>query len=62
MDEYVGFSYDPPVYNTKIYHYCDGHKIDIDLGSFRTGVACILNLDTFEAEYFYDKEVLNKNE
>lgn len=32
--------------------YCDGHKIDIDMGSFYTGRAALLNLDTFEVKYF----------
>lgn len=32
--------------------YGDGHKIDIDCGSFFSGVAALLNLDTFEPIYF----------
>lgn len=32
------------------YTYCDGHKICIDCGTYRTGLACLLNLDTFEYE------------
>lgn len=40
----------------KIIKYCEGHKIDIDLGSAFTGKAALLNLDTFETTYIYDKE------
>jgi serine/threonine protein phosphatase 1 len=36
-----------------IYKYCDGHKIDIDLGSYHTKTAALLNLDTLEAIYFF---------
>lgn len=32
--------------------YCDGHKIDIDCGSYYSGLTCLLNLDTFEEHYF----------
>ena len=32
--------------------YSNGHKIDIDCGVFRTGKACLLNLDTFESTIF----------
>lgn len=35
--------------------YCNGHKINIDCGAFFTGVACLLDLDTFEEYYFYDE-------
>lgn len=41
--------------------YCDGHKIDIDMGSAFTGRACLLNLDTFEPIYF-DIDNFNKIE
>jgi hypothetical protein len=36
-----------------IYKYCDGHKIDIDLGSYHTKTAALLNLDTLEAISFF---------
>ena len=36
-------------------YYCNGHKIDIDLGSVITHKTVLLNLDTFEPHYFYDK-------
>lgn len=35
-----------------VVNYCDGHKIDIDLGSFATGKAALLDLDTLEVQYF----------
>ena len=37
----------------KIENYCDGHKFNIDLASWYTGVCCLLDLDTFEEHYFY---------
>lgn len=37
----------------KIRKYCGGHKIDIDLGSYASNVAALLDLDTLRAEYFY---------
>lgn len=36
----------------EMYVYADGHKIDIDTGAKWSGVACLLNLDTFEPIYF----------
>lgn len=39
-------------YIPEVAFYCDGHKIDIDMGSFYTGRAALLNLDTFEIKYF----------
>lgn len=38
----------------EIFRYCEGHKINIDLGSFDTHRACLLDLDTFEPIYFKD--------
>lgn len=35
-----------------ILHYCENHKIDLDLGTFITNKACLLNLDTWEEIYF----------
>lgn len=32
--------------------YCDGHKIDIDLGTFNTYKTALIDLDTFEVKYF----------
>ena len=36
--------------------YCDGHKFNIDMGSFITNRTCLLDLDTFEPIYFDIKE------
>ena len=36
--------------------YDDGHKIDIDTGAVRTGVAVLLDLDTFELHRIYGHE------
>lgn len=37
----------------RIENYCDGHKYNLDLASWYTGVACLLDLNTFEEHYFY---------
>ena len=42
-------------YNPKILKYADQHKIDIDLGSFSSNMTALLNLDTLEPVYFYNK-------
>lgn len=36
-----------------IIRYCDGHKIDMDLGSAFTGKVALLDLDSLEETYFY---------
>lgn len=41
----------------EIYKYCEGHKIDIDLGVFETYTTCLLDLDTFEPIYFKDRTI-----
>jgi hypothetical protein len=46
----------------KIFKYCEGHKIDIDLGSVVTHTACLLNLDTWEVIYFKDRTIKEENE
>jgi hypothetical protein len=49
--------YNKPLIDERIVEvtkYSDGHKIDIDLGSFYSGKAALFNLDTLEVEkYFY---------
>lgn len=40
--------------NVKIPHYDGGHKINLDLGSFATGRAVMLDLTSMEERYFYD--------
>lgn len=32
--------------------YADGHKYDIDMGSYATNTACLLDLDTFDEHIF----------
>ena len=36
--------------------YCDGHKIDIDMGSVITKKICLLDLDTLEPIYFTEED------
>lgn len=38
--------------NPHMITYANGHKMDIDCGSFFTGTTCLLDLDTFEPIYF----------
>ena len=44
IDDYINRYEEPPIRNNTIYTYCNGHKIDIDLGSFITHRACLFNL------------------
>lgn len=52
-------SSDFPKSNYKILKYCDGHKINIDLGSFVTNTTCLFDLNNFEVIYF--KEEINED-
>jgi hypothetical protein len=52
MKEIIRFMNFEPAVDGEIYKYCNGHKINIDLGSFSTHRTCLLNLDTFEPIYF----------
>lgn len=47
-------SYNMPqrIEDISIINYCNGHKLDIDLGSFTTGKTALLDLDTLEVIYF----------
>ena len=36
----------------KMMFYCGEHKVNIDLGSVWSGIAALVNLDTFDAHYF----------
>jgi hypothetical protein len=46
-------------YGTEVINYCEGHKFDIDMCSFRTGVTALFDLDELKVEkYFY---TYNKN-
>ena len=59
MDDYCyEYEYKNPF---EIVRYCEDHKINIDLGSFITHTACLLNLDTWEVTYFRDK-TLNESD
>lgn len=40
----------------EVIKYAEGHKFDIDLGSFFSKKAALLDLDTFKIEYFKEKE------
>lgn len=57
-DTYVihGHTPTPIIFKTsEIVRYCDGHKIDLDVGSFMTNKIILYDLDTLEiAETFYD--------
>lgn len=43
--------------DVEIITYCNGHKIDIDCGSFFTKKVALLDLDTFEVKYFYEEQI-----
>lgn len=45
----------------EIIKYCDGHKIDIDLGSVNSKRTALLDLDTLEPIYF-DEDVKNESD
>ena len=45
--------------NLEVLSYCDGRKIDIDLGCFSTAKTALIDLDDLEnVKYFYDLEIL----
>jgi hypothetical protein len=41
----------------RIENYCEGHKFNIDLAAWYTGVCCLLDIDTFEEYYFYTEPI-----
>lgn len=45
----------------KVFRYADGHKIDIDCGTFRSGIAALLDLDTFDVIYFTEQGALTND-
>lgn len=58
LNEVANF-YDKPlikmpqtIEEVSIIKYCDGHKLDIDLGAFATGKTALIDLDTLEVKYF----------
>ena len=45
----------------EIYVYADGHKFDLDIGSFESCKIALFNLDTLEVEkYFYDDKTFKE--
>lgn len=44
------------------YRYCEGHKIDIDWGSADTGIAVMLDLDTFQSVVVFGEDIDGKAE
>lgn len=52
--QYMDYSSDP-----EIIKYCQGHKINIDLGTPTSGKVALLNLETLEPVYFYENEPIN---
>ena len=58
------FLYDEPTdYRPTILHYCNGHKIDLDMCTIVSNRIALLDLDTFK-EYYFDgaDEPRNKEE
>lgn len=43
-------------YDFRAYHYCDGHKICIDMGTFFSGRTVLLDLDSFEEIYIEEED------
>ena len=55
------FAYDEPTdYRPTILHYCNGHKIDLDMCTITSNRVALLDLDTFE-EYYFDGEDTPRN-
>ena len=52
--DYIKFE---QLYKPKVLLYGDGHKIDIDMGSFFTNTTVLLDLDTWKEHYFYRREI-----
>lgn len=40
------------IFPAKVLRYCNGHKFDIDLGTYESNQIALLDLDTFETIYF----------
>jgi hypothetical protein len=55
-DDFVA---NPEAYDPRVRHYCDGHKINIDLCSVESNRAVLFNLETFEEVYFECEEDAN---
>lgn len=48
----IKYIWDKINYKPTILHYCDGHKIDIDMCTINSNRIALFNLDTFEELYF----------
>jgi predicted phosphodiesterase len=57
----LGFPQDNKPSMGKAYWYCDGNKVCLDVGSYISNIAIVLNLDTFE-EYKFEIERKEENE
>lgn len=67
LNKYVVHGHTPVQYLFKnmnmeeIYVYADGHKFDLDIGSFESCKIALFNLDTLEVEkYFYDEKTFKE--
>lgn len=64
QDIYIVHGHTPVQYmdyssNPEIIKYCQGHKINIDLGTPTSGKVALLDLETLEPVYFYENEPIN---
>ena len=41
--------------------YCNNHKVCIDMGTYNTNIAMLLDLDTFEEHIFVEEQTTNKH-
>lgn len=57
----VGLNF-PNKINTGVMQYADGHKYNIDLGSFNTKICVLLDLDTLEPIYIGEHGVISNIE
>lgn len=48
-----GYGVQVPEWDGGAYWYCDNHKVCLDCGAFSTFGIALLDLDTFDEEYFY---------
>ena len=62
-NEFVVHGHTPTSHMTlgthEVYKYCNGHKIDIDVSTWRTNKVALLNLDTLEPIYLTSSEEKN---
>ena len=52
VDMRLGAEVFKDIYNPTAYWYCNNHKVCIDCGTYATGIAVMLDLDTFEEHIF----------